>query len=253
MSNIGDKTFSGTSKIFDGSLAAALKQCMQHQARMIVQAEADMTDNSTGTPGTAPFTLTNGVNTGALVAYQGTAAAPKTEIDTQLDNVADAVATLVGKLDAIHDAGLPFGAFTDNTGGVDGSGTIGAIASSFTPTNGAGSVDYASFAVIAADIDLKLAQTAYHLNTLLVACGGTKVDLTAAYANGALETSKTFALIDDTTDAGVDGTAADSVAATIADAVFDEWKDNISKLSAAIDSVTADEAAAPDMSFYAVD
>lgn len=133
MTKISSKTFSGSSKVFDGTLAAALRKMAQHQAALHAKTLADITDNSTGA---------SGGNTAAAVAIPalftsaGTDAAPKAGLETALGTHKDALTVLLTAAKVIADA-ISIDAVTISTGGtVAVAGTVPAMTKVVTAVAG---------------------------------------------------------------------------------------------------------------------
>lgn len=134
MTKISKKTFSGSAKVFDGTLADALRGVAQFQAATVAKAMSDITDNSTGT---------SGGNTAAVAAVParftsaGTDTAPKAGTETALGTLRSAITTVATSAKAIADA-IGLDTITISTGGTDGTGTVAATTKTVTAVAGSG-------------------------------------------------------------------------------------------------------------------
>ena len=130
MIKIKKKTFSGTSKVFDGELADAIRGIAQYQAAVKLDTAAvTALTNSAG--GTANGT-TNAIGNVAPAVLGTTDCAQKAGFETALVTVKDAISEIVAKLNAIRAVVPAFPALTDSTGGATADGTVGAIGVALT-------------------------------------------------------------------------------------------------------------------------
>ena len=185
MPKIKKNSFSGLSNVHAvkaGALGDILVQMAQTWALHAASSVASMTDSSGGTPGAGAtaYTLEATVTAARVTAYQGTAAAPKSEIDLAFGNVRNAIATIAERLKLVA-AKVPAVTITNSTGGTDGAGTIAAIDVSYIAVNGAGAVDYATYVALAQQYDTALYELAVATNKLCYATGIQELILPAAY------------------------------------------------------------------------
>src|SRR5262245_47261703 len=127
---IKKKTFSGTSKVFSGELAEAVRGLAQYQAAVKLDTAAvTALTNSAG--GFANGTINEiGNVTPALLGT--TDCAQKAGFESALGTVKDAIAEIVAKLNAIRAVVPAFPALTDSTGGTAADGTVAAITVALT-------------------------------------------------------------------------------------------------------------------------
>ena len=130
MIKIKKKTFSGTSKVFDGELAQAIRGVAQYQAAVKLDTAAvTALTNSAG--GTANGTI-NAIGNVTPAVLGTTDCAQKAGFETALVTVKDAISEIVAKLNAIRAVVPAFPALTDSTGGATADGTVGAIGVALT-------------------------------------------------------------------------------------------------------------------------
>src|SRR6516225_1060545 len=113
MIKISSKTFSGSGKVFDGTLAAALKSLAENQAVIAAAAVTDLVDSGGGTAnGTieAPVTVTS-------AALGSSDCAQKAALETAFGTVKDAVSEVVRQLNLVRAVVPAFAALTNSTGG----------------------------------------------------------------------------------------------------------------------------------------
>lgn len=170
---IGKKTFSGSSRIFDGNLADAIRGLAQYDAAGIAKAIADMTDNSTGA---------SGGNVAAALAVPmaftsaGTDAAPKAGTDTALTALRSAITTVATSALAINNA-IGMDAFTISTGGTNGAGTVAALTKTVTAVAGSAGTGcgYATTAALLTQYRTELARLVKVVNVIAVGVGLTPI------------------------------------------------------------------------------
>lgn len=209
----------------DGSAdAGVIRSILQFQARQAVDGVADLTDNSGGSDGTlaAGTVATN-------VAASGTDLAGKATTETALGTVADAVATLAAKYNAIATI-LGLTAIVDNSGGASGGDTLAAVTVSVTgAATGAQATEY-NASVDA--IEAAFHTLASHANMVAAATGGATDSVAGLSGN---TYSATIAAIP--TDVG---TAADpGVTKAVVDADLATFADNAATIAATLNAAVA--------------
>jgi len=128
--SINKKTFSGTSKVFDGTLAEIIMSLAQNQAIVAASSVTDITDNGGGTAQgeiKAPVAVAN-------YKLDNNDGAGKTALENAFKTVVDALSEIIAQLDNVRAQVPAFGELTDNTGGATPDGTVGAITKNLTGT-----------------------------------------------------------------------------------------------------------------------
>lgn len=172
---IKSKTFSGSSKLFDGTLAAMLMGLAVFQAATIAKGLSDITDNSTGAAGA---TITAPVAT--AFTSVGTDAAGKTTTDTALGTVKDALTVLQTAAKAVGDA-IGVTTVTVSTGGtIAVAGTVPAVTKSVTAVAGSAGtgVGIAGTKTVIAALQKHLSHTLFYVNEIAAACGAAQLPWT---------------------------------------------------------------------------
>ena len=170
MIKIKKKTFSGTSKVFDGELADAIRGIAQYQAAVKLDTAAvTALTNSAG--GSANGTI-NPIGNVTPAVLGTTDCAQKAGFETALGTVKDAISEIVAKLNAIRAVVPAFPALTDSTGGAAADGTVPAITVSLTGVDTSLASAVGSQAVIDALKD-KIVQARYFTNLAAEAVGVT--------------------------------------------------------------------------------
>ena len=180
-------------------------------------------DNSGGTAGVAVSASPTFEN----VANDGGNLAQKADFESSAGNVADAIAEIVDKANAITAAiSGELVQLTDNSGGAGADGTIAAIDADITAA--ATGVQATECNTIGAAIDQAMAKAAKAVNQALIACNFKPLKTLGLEGDG----SDTIAAIP--TDGG---TAADpGVSKAAADAAFATWANNIASMAAKLDA-----------------
>lgn len=219
--------FSGASKMFDGTLAAALRQILQRDAAAAVASIDPLTDNSGGTKGTKI------VDPGFPAAFTAgtTDAVAKAEFETALGAVRDALKELIAKTNAIR-AVLPAGdALVDNLGGTAADGTIAAIDVSMTGTSSGGAlVSQARANALLKAYYSRIEQLTYHVNKYAVATGREPLVCdTWKRRDNQRAFGATFAAL--STDTGAAVSAAATLSKAAADALLVKLAANVATLA----------------------
>lgn len=231
MIKIQPKMFSGTSKVFDGSLEDVLRGLAQNQAQAAIAAATitDLTDNSGGVPAASLVTPTS-----ATAFDAGTTdAVAKAEVETTLGVVRQNVRRLIAQTNVILDTVPAFADLVDSIGGTAPDATLLAVDDTMTGTSQGGTLATAAgFNTTVAALHDRMAQLTRWINLLATAVGVTHVggDLTGSSATG------TFAAV--TVDVGTT-TDAGSLSKVQGDAVLDTLADNIATLNAKLAEITA--------------
>lgn len=203
---IGKKSFSGSSKVFDGTLAAAIRGVAQFQAATVAKTIADMTDNSTGTSGgdtAAAVVLPTGFTS------TGTDAAPKAGTETALTALRSAITTVGNSALAIANA-ISLDAFTVSTGGTNGAGTVAALTKTVTAVAGSAGtgIGYTTGVAVLSAYRDELSRLIKIVNAVATATGLTEItDNTGGSKGGSFNLA---ALVTDTGPAATAGQAAAS-------------------------------------------
>lgn len=233
---ISSQGFAGGAGLASGDLADALRGITQHFHAIEASAISGVTDNSGGT---ANGSVVNCPNVTYAVVGTNDAVA-KTEAETALGGIRDAIKEIVARCNAIRAVVPAFAALTDSMGGNAADGTIGVIDVSAT---GAGSslASAAGMNAVYAVLRARLRLAANYVNALCYATdiAPMTVSITAPYTG---EWGTTFSAVSTDTGTAVDGsdvTAANAcVKKTEWDAVQAVWADNIAELAAKINAIT---------------
>lgn len=236
VTRINRSTFTGSGKVFDGTLAAAVMSLAQGHARRVAASLSDITDNGGGTndvgglrdPGTfTPF------------EESGTASTAKAEFETAVGGVRDAIKEIVAQCNTIRAKVPAFDALTDSMGGTAADGTIAAIDDSMTAA-AADLVAVDGANAVFATLNARMSQACFYVNKLRAACGMSAI---ASELDDYSGMSGTFAAVSTDTGTAVDGSDAEenaTVSKAEADAKLDVMSDNIKTLSTALNAITAD-------------
>ncbi|QIG76985.1 hypothetical protein EVC30_157 [Rhizobium phage RHph_Y1_11] len=232
---IGLKTFSGSARVFDGTLAAAIQGIAIRSALISASAVADITDSSTGVASGSISVV------GSLtpIALSGTNAVQKAALETAYGTVRDAVKELVAQLNLIRAKVPVFDALTDSLGGTAANGTIDAISSALTGVSASMAQAVGANAYLTA-LSSRVHQAVYYTNELCYACGITP--LTPAKTNNKVYTTTFAALPADTGTAatGADAGANATVGFADVNAKLVLLKNNIASCAAKLNLITAD-------------
>lgn len=200
--------FSGVGRVFDGTLADAIRGLAQYTAREKIRQFADPTDNSTGTASYPAVAAALKGSTLPAFTEAGTLSAQDAATDTAIGKIKNAHSVLARFMNTLNAAfGLPL--ITDASGGtVATAGTIPAMDLSVS------GVASSCLNVVTARVTFQeLAQNAANLvgyaNRIAVACGKTKIENNIGVAgfNGGGLSAVTA------TGTAVDGTADSTVTA----------------------------------------
>ncbi len=238
---IAPKTFSGSSKVFDGTLANLLRSLAQFQAANIAKGLADITDNSTGT---------SGGNTSAILALPtaftsvGTDAAPKAGSDTALSTLRDAITVVASRINVLIQPAIDLDPRTISTGGtIATAGTVPAVTKTVTAVAGSAgtALNFNNSIALLRAYRNELTRLVAATNEVAVAVGLTPIN---NRVGGDVGTGRTFVAL-----AAATGTAATApqaaAAGTISKAAMDAYLTNAAnivatcaaKLNAATDGV----------------
>ena len=235
--------FSGNSKLYQADeqgLGYILARMSMAMNRMLLSGQDDFTaDNSGGTAGAGAtgLTITDPTVESPPVAYQGTAAVSKAEADAAFDDIRNAYTTIGAQLATL--SALTGVTITNAFGGTDGEGTVAAVADALTAIEGAGAADYATFVALNETYREGLFTLANQVERMRYATGFESTPLVIEVAPLDKDYGASFAALGVATGTAVDGTAADSVAESVAQDLFEEYTNNIARLVARIDDMTA--------------
>lgn len=228
-------SFSGASKLHDGTLSAAIRALAIDNAKrtLATAAVAALTDNGTGaaadgTVGSIPIP--------AAFTEVGTASNPKAGFETALATVKDAITELAAKLVALK-AVVPASDIVDNSGGTAADGTIAAMTKTVTAVNTAIAA-YAGTKTVCEAIRNAFYVLVLETNKFRVAAGLTPITNNISGA-GITTYSATIAAIAVSTGTAVDGTALSGTSKADADLFLTACADATKELSTAINAVRA--------------
>jgi hypothetical protein len=233
---IGSKSFNGSGRVFDGTLASILRGMAQRDALMIAAALADVTDTSGGA---ATGTLAN-VAAFTPAAVSGANAAQKAALEAAYGTVRDAIKEIVSQVNVIRAKVPAFSALTDSLGGTGANGTIDAVTVAITGVSTSMAQAAGSNAYLAA-LAARTAQAAYFVNELCYAAGITP--LTDSTVSGSKTYGTTFAALPadtGTAASGADAGANAIVLATEATARLTVLRASIASMAAKLNAMTAD-------------
>lgn len=218
MTKIASKTFSGSSKVFDGTLASAIRELAQFQSATLAKTLSDITDSSTGTSGGDTAAV---VTIPAAFTSAGTDAAPKAGFETALGTHKNALTVLLTAAKVIADA-ITIDAITISTGGtIATAGTVPAMTKSVTATAGSGAACLGATSARALMTLYKNELTAAvnYVNEIAVAVGLTPITNSVGGDGGF---DRVFAVL--STDTGTAATAPQAAAlGTISKAAADTY------------------------------
>lgn len=238
MTKITNKTFSGTSKVFDGTLAAVIRELLQNQGRALAATITDLTDSSGGTAnGTIEAKVT--VANYLLVSTNG---AQKAATEAGFVTVKDALTEVVAQLNNVRAVVPAFAALTNSIGGTAADGTVAAVTQS---VSGVGT-SLASAVGVRTVYDSLLAsihQARYYVNALAVATGKTVI---ATASTDVPSVSTVFAAIATSTGTAVSGADATNtnagVSATNASAMLLHLANAVTELTTKLNTITSSTA-----------
>mgnify|MGYP005850473431 CR=1 FL=1 len=169
MIKIRPKMFSGTSKVFDGTLEAVLRGIVQTQAQVMVSGRVDaLTDDSGGTPGVglvAPIVATP-------FTAGTTDAVAKAEVEASLTSVRRNLRRLIEKTNEFVAVAPFFPALTESLGGSAPTAALEATDISMTGTSSGGTLAEAqAFNAAVAALTARTSQLRHWVNILAVAVG----------------------------------------------------------------------------------
>lgn len=230
------KSFSGSGRIFDGTLALALISLAQNQAIVAASAVTDLTDNGGGTADgdiEAPVTIDNYVTAGVD-------AAQKAELEAAFGSVRAALVEVVTQLNDVRAVVPAFPALATAMDGLSlGDGTVGAIDVSMTAVD-ASMVSAAGARAVQATLYDRIYQAAHFVNLLCKATGLSPITLPAGVTPAY---STEFAAVDTGTGAAVAGTAATDALGTVsktnADAMLVGLANAVKELTAKLNAITS--------------
>ena len=236
MIKIKKNSFSGTSKVFSGELAEAIRGVAQYQAAVKLDTAAvTALTNSAG--GTANGTI-NAIGNVTPAVLGTTDCAQKAGFETALVTVKDAISEIVAKLNAIRAVVPAFPALTDSTGGAAADGTVGAIGVALTGVGTSLASAAGSQAVITALKDA-ISQARYYVNLAAESVGVTPLVDNSGHVG---PVATTFAAISTGTGTAVSGadltTANAAVKETDGETVLTALRDGITELAAKLNEVT---------------
>jgi hypothetical protein len=235
MIKVTKKFFSGSSKVFDGTLASVIRSVLQNQTVIAAGTITDLTDNGGGTADgdiEAAVILANH-------ALSGTDSAQKAATEAAFGTVRDALSEVLRQANLIRAVVPAFPALTNNLGGTAPDGTVGAITktvngvgTSLASAVGVRSVYAAHYAAVL--------QATHFVNQLCEAVGVTPVAVPQGAVPGV---STTFAALSTDTGAAVDGSDATNanagVLATEVSAALTHLADAVKELTTKLNAVTS--------------
>lgn len=225
---ITPKIFSGTSKIFDGTLEQIVRGLAQTQAQIAVGTVAALTDNSTGTAGTALVAPAAAV---AITADDSDAAA-KAEVEAALTSVRRNLRRLVAKTNEFRTAVPFFDEISESLGGAAPTAALEAIDQTMTGTSAGGTLaEAATFNTVVTNLVNRTVQVTHWINRL---CAGLGVDPVDNPITG-VPVSSTLAAVDVTVGST---TAAGALSKADADATLDVLANNIATLGAKLNELS---------------
>lgn len=238
MTTIKAKTFSGASKVHDGTLADAIRGVAQSLAAMNAATITDLTDSSGGTADTTIAAI--GSFTPAVLGT--TDAVAKAELEASLLEMVDGIAEIVAQVNNIQAVVPAFPALTDSMGGTAADGTIALF--NVAHTGQGASNASATGANTALDaIKIALSQAAYWVNRVCTACGVAGLTDSSGVVGDDRVFDAVFAAISldtGTAVSGADLTAANAtVLATDADAINGLVADAVADMAARLNACTA--------------
>jgi hypothetical protein len=237
---ITSKTFSGASKVHDGTLASVVRSIHQRTAFALAIAEADLTaDNSGGASGGATIAA---VPVPVAFTSVGTDAFPTAGGEAALLTVRNACTTLIAHIDGVAAAiGVP--ALTDSSGGTDGAGTIAAITVATTAVVGAtGAMDATRGIAEFEQVGAMLAKTIRQCNAIAAATGQTLLVDNSGLDGGV---GTTIAAIDGDTGADSDDSALSCIEDTAGEAFLVAAANAVATIAAKMDAITGGTLGAP--------
>lgn len=225
---ITPKIFSGTSKIFDGTLEQIVRGLAQTQAQIAVGSVATLADNSTGVAQSAIAAPAAAV---AITADDSDAVA-KAEVEASLTSVRRNLRSLVAKTNEFRTAVPFFDEIGENLGGAAPTASLEAIDKSMTGTSAGGTLaEAAAFNTVVTALVNRTAQLTHWINRL---CAGLGVDPVGNPITG-VPVSPTLAAVSVTVGST---TAAGALAKTDADAALVVLADNIATLGAKLNELS---------------
>lgn len=232
---INKHTFSGTSKIFDGTLALTLMALAQGQTVIAAGTVSDLTDN---TGGSANGALTELPALANAALGEGDCT-PKAGLETALGTARSALSEIIAQLNAFRAVVPAFDALTDNTGGASADGTVSAV----TVTVAGAGEDLASAVGTRAVIEnlaKGVAQAVHYVNRAAASVGQASITGTLGVVPSI---SPTFAAISLDTGTAVDGSddtdANAALKATDVDAALTAIRDAIKECVVKLNACTA--------------
>lgn len=222
--------FSGTSKIFDGSLAAMVRGLAIDNARGKIQNAqlTDFTDNSTGT---AAASIADAVLPAAVFDASDAGGADQSALNTALGKFENAGAVLADGLNRIRSRfGLPL--ISTASGTIAAAMTIPAQDKTVASTSGTSAVDYASGVAQLKAAKQNLRKLVLAHNEILVALGHAKLDdnLNAGFPGSVAALADVGAA-----DASEDGSS--SIAKTVVDAFLTSLAAGVATIAASYNSL----------------
>lgn len=234
VTKITHKMFSGTSKVFDGTLEAVLRGLAQTQAQTLVTAITDLTDNSTGVSDAsvvAPAvfaTFTAGV----------TDAVAKAEFETALGINRTNMSQLIASINAILVRVPVFATLVDSLGGAAPGGTLIAMDTSMVGTSSGGAlVALAGANSRMTDALNRQVQLAHWVDRVCEAFNATPLVITTAARVGMVDSiSGTFAAL--SIDTGAAASTVGTVSKAAADVALARLAANIASMAARLNAIT---------------
>lgn len=233
MIRLTKKTFSGSSKIFDGTLAEVLMDTRRVIAQGLVNALTNFTDNSGGVAAASI------VNVPAYAAFTAgtTDAVAKAEYEATLTAARKDLRALIAKVNEITVIYPVFDTLTDSLGGAAPTAhTLDAIDDSMTGTSTGGSlVALAGANTTRLALLSRIRQLTFFVNKLAVEFKVTALVDAIDDATVPLVSSTTFAAL--SVDTGAASSGASTISKAAADPALDIVADNLASLAAKIDAI----------------
>lgn len=233
---ITPKIFSGTSKVFDGTLAAAMISLAQTQAALVASTITGLTDNSGGAVGTeiinpglpADFTATTG---------NGVA---KTEFEASLVSIRLNMRALISQINDISAKVPALPQIDDNLGGsAPADNTLVAFDTTMTGTDaGPGLVSAVGARTVLGAFAGRISQITGWVNALAAATGVEPLGDRIAGVEGVTKFTGT-AVTTLSTDTGTAVTGSGTVSKVSADTILGSYAANLATLAAKLNQITS--------------
>lgn len=231
---INKKTFSGASKVYDGTLAGIIISLAQNQAITAAAAVTPLTDNgggaANGTIEAVPVLVNH-----ALVGSDSVA---KADAENAFGTALNAISEVIYQINRVRTAVPAFPALIDNTGGAAATGTVAAITQTVAGANAALVSASGAISVFESLVDAIFQATVF-VNRLADAVGVSQIAIPAS--ESALLVG-TFAPINLSTGGAVSGADAlthATIQATAFDAALVWLANSVKELTTKLHAITS--------------